>query len=40
MLKTIGAFTVQIVKRSDANATKANGFVLVPRRWVVERTFA
>ena len=27
---------VEIVKRSDA----AKGFVIVPRRWVVERTFA
>lgn len=32
----IGAWTVQIVKRSD----KASGFVVIPRRWVVERTFA
>ena len=27
---------VEIVKRSDS----ANGFVVLPRRWVVERTFA
>jgi putative transposase len=27
---------VEIIKRSD----KAEGFVLLPRRWVVERTFA
>ena len=27
---------VEIVKRSDS----ANGFVVVPRRWVVERSFA
>lgn len=27
---------VEIVKRSDA----AKGFVVLPRRWVVERTFA
>jgi transposase len=39
-LKKIGAFTLQIVKRSDANAARAKGFVLIPRRWVVERTFA
>ena len=31
-----GQWTVEIVKRSD----KAAGFVLLPRRWVVERTFA
>ena len=34
-LSRIGQWTVQIVKRSDA----AKGFVLLPRRWVVERTF-
>ncbi|GAB0115795.1 IS5 family transposase [Acidisoma sp. C75] len=32
----IGKWTIQIVKRSDA----ASGFELLPRRWVVERTFA
>jgi putative transposase len=31
-----GAWTIEIVKRPDA----AKGFVLLPRRWVVERTFA
>jgi transposase len=31
-----GAWTIQIIKRSDA----ANGFVVLPRRWVVERTLA
>jgi transposase len=31
-----GAWTLEIVKRSDT----AKGFVLLPRRWVVERTFA
>lgn len=30
------AWTVEIVKRADT----AKGFVLLPRRWVVERTFA
>lgn len=35
-LKKLGEWTVEIVKRSDA----AKGFVLLPRRWVVERTFA
>jgi len=29
-------WTIEIVKRSDA----AKGFVLLPRRWVVERTIA
>ena len=31
-----GDWTLEIIKRSDA----AKGFVLLPRRWVVERTFA
>ncbi|MDA0664345.1 MAG: IS5 family transposase [Proteobacteria bacterium] len=34
-LAKLGKWTVQIVKRSNA----AKGFVLLPRRWVVERTF-
>jgi putative transposase len=35
-LEKIGKWTIQIVKRSDT----AEGFELLPRRWVVERTFA
>ena len=35
-LITIGRWTIQIVKRSDT----AEGFEVLPRRWVVERTFA
>ena len=35
-LKAIGRWTVQIVKRSDT----AEGFEILPRRWVVERTLA
>ena len=35
-LKGKGDWKIEIVKRSD----KAKGFVLIPRRWVVERTFA
>jgi transposase len=35
-LAPLGDWTLEIVKRSDA----AKGFVLLPRRWVVERTFA
>jgi transposase len=35
-LKALGRWTVQIVKRSDI----AEGFEVLPRRWVVERTFA
>ncbi|WCP13254.1 IS5 family transposase IS1031D [Sphingobium sp. AntQ-1] len=32
----IGKWTIEIIKRSD----KAKGFEVLPRRWVVERTFA
>jgi transposase len=32
----LGRWTLQIVKRSDT----ANGFEVLPRRWVIERTFA
>lgn len=35
-LKAIGCWAVQIVKRSDT----AEGFEILPRRWVVERTLA
>jgi transposase len=35
-LKPIGDWTIEIIKRSDT----AKGFVLLPRRWVVERTLA
>ena len=35
-LAKIGAWTIEIVRRSD----KAEGFQVLPRRWVVERTFA
>ena len=35
-LAKIGHWTVEIVKRSDT----ATGFEVVPRRWVVERSFA
>jgi transposase len=33
--KRIGKVELEIVKRSDA----ATGFVVVPKRWIVERTF-
>jgi transposase len=35
-LSALGRWTVQIIKRSDT----AVGFEVLPRRWVVERTFA
>jgi transposase len=35
-LSKIGTWTLEIIKRSD----KAEGFEVLPRRWVVERTFA
>lgn len=35
-LDKIGDWKIEVVKRSDT----AKGFVLLPRRWVVERTFA
>jgi transposase len=35
-LTGLGDWTLEIVRRTDA----ANGFVLLPRRWVVERTIA
>ena len=35
-LKGDGKWTIQVVKRSDT----AVGFEVIPRRWVVERTFA
>ena len=35
-LARLGKWTIEIVKRSDA----PKGFVLLPRRWVVERSLA
>ena len=35
-LEALGTWTIEIVKRSDT----AKGFILLPRRWVVERTLA
>ena len=35
-LTKIGDWTIDIIKRSDS----AEGFTVLPRRWVVERTFA
>jgi transposase len=35
-LAELGRWKIEIIKRSD----KAKGFEVLPRRWVVERTFA
>ncbi|WP_265001130.1 transposase, partial [Komagataeibacter nataicola] len=35
-LASMGKWTVEIIRRSDT----ARGFEILPRRWVVERTFA
>ncbi|GGB36650.1 hypothetical protein GCM10011505_17610 [Tistrella bauzanensis] len=35
-MAALGHWTFEIIKRSDT----AKGFELLPRRWVVERTFA
>jgi len=35
-LSKIGEWNLEIIRRSD----KADGFIVLPRRWVVERTFA
>ena len=35
-LDSLGDWTLEIVKRSD----QARGFEVIPRRWVIERTFA
>ena len=35
-LTKIGEWTIEIIKRSD----RVKGFIVLPRRWVVERTFA
>lgn len=35
-LSKIGSWTIEVVKRTD----DTSGFVVLPRRWVVERTFA
>ena len=38
----IGGWMLRVVKRPDAGdaKAKAKGFVVLPKRWVVERTFA
>ncbi len=39
-VKTLLGWRVEVTRRPESNAQKKAGFVLLPRRWVVERTFA
>lgn len=39
-VKTLVGWRVEVSKRPEINAQKKAGFILLPRRWVVERTFA
>ena len=39
-VKVLLGWRVEVIKRPEVNAQKKAGFVLLPRRWVVERTFA
>ena len=38
-VKTLLGWRVEVIKRPEINAQKKQGFILPPRRWVVERTF-
>ena len=39
-VKTLVGWRVEVIKRPEINAPKKAGFILLPRRGVVERTFA
>ena len=39
-VKALLGWRVEVIKRPEVNAQKQQGFILLPRRWVVERTFA
>ena len=39
-VKALLGWRVEVIKRPEINAQKKQGFILLPRRWVVERTFA
>ena len=39
-VKALLGWRVKVIKRPEINAQKKQGFILLPRRWVVERTFA
>jgi putative transposase len=34
-----GGWELQIVERSSSSSTDTEGFAVLPRRWIVERTF-
>ena len=38
--RALGNWTLRIVKRGDGRSPTPGGFVPLPKRWVVERTFA
>lgn len=38
--RALGGWAMRIVKRGDGRAPTPGGFVPLPKRWVVERTFA
>jgi putative transposase len=38
--RALGGWFLRIVKRGDGRAATPRGFVPLPKRWVVERTFA
>ena len=39
-VKALLGWQVEVIRRPEINAQKKQGFILLPRRWVVERTFA
>lgn len=39
-VKALLGWRVEVVRRPEINAQKKTGFILLPRRWVVERTCA
>jgi putative transposase len=38
--RALGDWTLKIVKRGDGRSPTPGGFVPLPKRWVIERTFA
>ena len=39
-VRSLLGWRVEVIKRPEINEQKKAGFILLPRRWVVERTFA